>query len=425
VQDREMVEDLVAAVDLRARDRTLGGREGHDDGDQGMFHAAMALTMRRPWLSLCFLIAPAASCGYPDLPQLCYGTAALEICLASAPGGAQSLDRSMSPLDTDSSSLCGPTRSGGDRYCVIAGTDVTVETKLRATGHKPLVLIATGSITIPMTGGIDVGSHRTLTPEVGAGADPMDCKSPMAAPATQAGTGGGGAGGSFIGSGGAGGGGGGGSGATGGRPAAIAVAPMTAIRGGCQGQAGAGPSPGTGGHGGGAVFLFAAARIEVNGDVIAGGEGGGGGGSGSVDSGGGGGGAGGLIGLDAPSIHVVGQLVANGGGGGEGAGAQLAGNSVEGKPGDDSTTTPRACGGTGRTLTAGDGCAGSVGPDAQSACPTTDCLPSTNGSSGQTGGDGDTITGSGGGGGGGGGVGVIHAPASAELGAQVSPPATP
>lgn len=384
------------------------------------------MRMRSPWLSLCFIILPAASCGYPELPNLCYGTAPVTICLASDPMAPQSIEMSMSPLDTDTSPLCMRTRSGGDGYCIIAGTDVTVEAKVRATGRKPLVLIASDSITIPITGGIDVGSHRTATPEVGAGAEPMDCKPAMAAPSTQNGTGGGGAGGSFIGSGGDGGAG-GGSGAMGGRPAPIAVTPTTAIRGGCQGQAGAGTLPGTGGHGGGVVFLIAGARIEVNGDIIAGGEGGGGGDSGgSIDSGGGGGGAGGMIGFAAPSIHVVGQLVANGGGGGEGAGIPNgSGGNGDGDPGDDSTTTPRACGGTGRTLNAGDGCAGSVGPDARSDCQSTDCQPSTKGSTGQAGGSGISASGGGGGGGGGGGVGLIKAPTSADLGARVSPPATP
>jgi hypothetical protein len=374
--------------------------------------------MQSPWLSLCFIILPAASCGYPDLPNLagdgggaaCYGTTPFQICLAAVPMAPQPIDMSMSPLNTDTSPLCRPTLSGGDGYCVIAGTDVTVEAKLRAIGHQPLVLIASNSITI--TGGIDVGSHRT---EAGAGADPMDCTPPVGAPTTQNNTGGGGAGGSFIGYGGDGGDG-GGSGAMGGRPAPVAVAPMTAIRGGCQGQDGARTSPGTGGHGGGAVFLIALARIEVNGDIIAGGEGGSGGVNGN--SGGGGGGAGGMIGFEAPSIHVVGQLVANGGGGGEGAGTG------SGDPGDDSTSTRPACGGTGDTLNAGDGCAGSVGSDAQSGdCQgAIDCPLPKKGNTGQAGGSGNS---GGGGGGGGGGAGLIKAPASADLGAQVSPPATP
>ncbi len=75
---------------------------------------------------------------------------------------------------TSDLSMCEAVTSGGD-FCVLAGTDITVNTYLRATGSRPLVLIASGSITTTPHGLIDVGSHRVRfqhVPEVGAGADP-------------------------------------------------------------------------------------------------------------------------------------------------------------------------------------------------------------------------------------------------------------
>ena len=327
----------------------------------------------------------------PDAPadaQTCFGTGLLRICLASAPT-VPLIITDPTPIDTSNSPMCTAVISGGD-YCVLAGTMISVDVKLRATGARPLVLVARDSIAT--TGGIDVGSHRGAIPETGAGADPVTCQAGTA-PVTA----GGGAGGSFAGLGGGGGAGASGSGA-GGLPGS-SITTIVELRGGCRAQDGAGPSKGAGGHGGGAVFLIAGTSIEVGGNINAAGEGGGAGVNNS--SGAGGGGAGGMIGFDAPTIMGTSLVLANGGGGGEGSGLNTAGNA-----GFDPSSTAAATGGANGTAAGGDGGNGSAGPAGG---------PGAQGLAGTTGG----------GGGGGGGAGFIKAPATATLGALVSPPATP
>lgn len=330
--------------------------------------------------------------GPPDA-QICFGTGLLHICLASAPTMPLSI-AALTAINTDTSSMCAQVMSGGN-YCVLAATTITIDAKLRATGKRPLVLIASDSITTGAV--IDVGSHRGPPEDVGAGADPMTC-APGTAPTTANNTSGGGAGGSFTGLGGNGGAGGGAGGGTAGTPGA-AAATITALRGGCPGQDGQGAANGAKGHGGGAVFLIAGKKIDVQGGINAAGEGGGPGVSGAAGAGGGG--AGGMIGLDAPMITVSALLLANGGGGGEGSG-----QATLGAAGSDPSAITAAPGGSGNTGNGGDGGNGSAGAAA---------------GTGATGNPGTT----GGGGGGGGGAGLIKAPATATLGTQVSPLATP
>ncbi|HMG24184.1 MAG TPA: hypothetical protein VK607_22775, partial [Kofleriaceae bacterium] len=74
----------------------------------------------------------------PDVPpdaRACFGTAPFTICFAAAPSMPVTLD-SATPIDTTSSNLCVPTLSGATNYCVIAGTTISVDVKLRATGAK-------------------------------------------------------------------------------------------------------------------------------------------------------------------------------------------------------------------------------------------------------------------------------------------------
>jgi hypothetical protein len=333
----------------------------------------------------------------PPEAQACFGTGLLHICLEAAPTAPLTI-AALAVLNTDNSTMCAPVRSGGN-YCVLAGTTITVDAKLRATGSRPLVLIASDSI---MTGAaIDVGSHRGPPEETGAGADPAAC-APGKAPTTANNTSGGGAGGSFTGLGGNGGDGGGAGGGAAGTPGAVAGT-ISELRGGCAGQDGQGTANGGKGHGGGAVFLIAGNKIDVQGGINAAGEGGAPGVTGSA--GGGGGGAGGMIGFDAPMITVSGLLLANGGGGGEGSGT-----ATLGAPGADPTGTAAAIGGKDNTTNGGDGGNGSAGAAAGSGAP---------GSNGANG------TNPGGGGGGGGGAGLVKAPGTANLGSQVSPAATP
>jgi hypothetical protein len=334
--------------------------------------------------------------------QTCYGTGIVRVCFAAAPTTPLTIS-TPTTIDTASSAMCAATVSGADNFCVLVGTTITVNATLRANGTKPLVLIASDSITVTQL--IDVGSHRATqtTPEfVGAGADPTACMA-----GTPAGTRGGGAGGSFTGQGGNGGNGAGTGAGTGGR-AVNGTTVATELRGGCPGQDGNGASRGTGGHGGGAIYLIAGSSIDITGPGInAAGEGGNPGlPSGGISSGAGGGGAGGMIGFDAPTIACASLLLANGGGGGEGSGEITAG-----APGADPSTTAAAAGGTGGVGIGGDGGNGSAGPAAGAG-------GSANNATSNSGIDGA-------GGGGGGGAGLIKAPATASLGAMVSPAATP
>ncbi len=331
--------------------------------------------------------------------RLCFGDAPFTVCLAAAPSAPMTLTSS---INTDTSSLCVATTSGGMGFCVVAGTTITVTSEgptFRATGSKPLVLVASDSITVKSP--LDASSHHTSNPtsnpEIGAGADSSDCPVLTTKPAN----GGGGAGGSFNGPGG------GGSpaartGSLGGAPGA-GIAPITALRGGCPGQDGEGGTSdfGKGGHSGGAVLLIAGNTINVMAEINASGEGGQGGVQNTA--GGGGGGAGGMIVLDAHTVTNSSVVLANGGGGGEGSSEGAAGGD-----GIDSSTTTPAPGGS-MLPNGGDGGAGSAGI-------------ATAGSPGLAG----TIVNMlhGGGGAGGGGAGIILAPSGVTLGGMLSPPAT-
>lgn len=341
----------------------------------------------------------AATSGSPDAGT-CFGIFA-KICLASTPTMPFTVSTA-SNVDTDSP-LCASTVSGATNYCVIAGTNITIGATLRATGTKPLVLIAADSIVT--TALIDVGSYRDATSGVtgdrtrsllgaaiGAGANPSSC-----APAMLPIEGGGYAGGSFIGFGGVGGT--GSNGSTSGSPAPpVTDAPV--LRGGCS--ASVDPISQVGGYGGGAVLLIAGTRIDVQGGINASGASARGAAPGN--KGGFGGGAGGMIAFDAPTITCNSLLLASGGGGGGGSSGITSGGD-----GQDPTTLAAAAGGRGAN--GGNGGNGSTA--------STRAAPGAPGAPGNPAGIG------GGGGGGGGGAGLIKAPASANLGTMVSPPPTP
>jgi hypothetical protein len=342
----------------------------------------------------------------PDAATFCYGTGIVHVCFASAPTGTFTVDAvGVTTVDTDTSTACATTLSGATSYCVIAAADINIITGLKATGSKPLVLLAVHSITSSAASFIDVGSNRD-TSSLGAGHDPAGCPDvAVGAPAD----GGGGAGGSFMSQGGAGGRG-KGPGAGGTAGAALTAAPTT-LRGGCAGQNGQGVAD-TAGHGGGAVFFIAGTSIQMDGVVLAGGEGGKGGQSAANASttngaGGGGAGAGGMIGFDAPTVVATNGVIANGGGGGEGG----SGASADGNSGADATGTSASKGGSTGTTSGGDGGDGSVNGTKA-------------GGPGLMGADAGNPNGFGGGGGGGGGAGFIVASKGANLGKNVSPPAT-
>ena len=60
-------------------------------------------------------------------------------------------------------------------WCVLAGTTVTIDARLRARGRRPLVLLATsGMMTVTVNGIVDVSSRRDPL-ERGAGGNPAAC----------------------------------------------------------------------------------------------------------------------------------------------------------------------------------------------------------------------------------------------------------
>jgi hypothetical protein len=236
-------------------------------------------------------------------------------------------------INTDTGTECAkfPFVATDSPNCVILGSNITVAAgvTLRATGSRPLVLLASGNIQIDGT--IDVSSRRAVrdpvTPvaeSVGAAGDYGMCSAFRRLVDSREEGGGGGAGGTFGGTGG-----GGGDGnydvinarAQGGlAPMEPDAFPETTLRGGCRAQNGgnAGATAtngGKGGPGGGIVVLISKMGILVNGVIAANGGGGMGGGA---QAGGGGGGSGGLIVLQGATVRRAGKLTANGGGGGEG-----------------------------------------------------------------------------------------------------------
>ena len=258
----------------------------------------------------------------PPNADVCYGSGIVKPCFAAAPTGTRTLTN---PIDTDGATTCTAVTSGANGLCVIAAGSISVEELVHVIGAKPLVLVATGSITI--SGTLDAASHRGLaTPYttifVGAGANPGGgaCNAGTA-PTVSSAAGGGGAGGTLTALGGNGGDSRNGGASEGG---VRGVAPTIAgLRGGCPGQNGINGLPGQGGSGGGAVYLIAETMIAISGQINASGEGGHPGVTNAA--GGGGGGSGGMLGLDSPMIMNNGAVYANGGGGAEGSGTTTPG----------------------------------------------------------------------------------------------------
>lgn len=326
--------------------------------------------------------------------SVCFGTGLLVDCYptelvpagAFVPGG---------DLDTSNAQTCTKTipQTNGPELCVRAAATITIGTAVRFSGSRPLVLLATDTITVTAAGTLDVSSFRN---DVGAGGNTGTCAdggtgSPNPSNGSKAGAGGGGGGG-FGTPGGS-----GGAGKNVGGGASGGTTSLTQIRGGCRGARGGtssvGPG-GDGGNGGGAVYLIAGTSITIDGTLKANGSGGRGG---PNKAGGGGGGSGGLIAFDAPAVTIGGTLIANGGGGGEGGGGGQAGDDGS----DPDLYNARASGG-GANMNGGDGGGGSAFANA-----------------GATGGTDPN----GGGGGGGGGAGRIKFYQTDPPTGKLSPPA--
>ena len=285
--------------------------------------------------------------------------------------------------------------------CVIYATEIDVagSATVRAVGARPLVLAASGTISV--AGAVDVSSYRDTGP--GAGSDPPACMIERE-PGTDAnGASGGYPGGSFGGRGGAGG---NGAGNTVGGIPGDPIAPPDYPRGGCPGGSSTGPiGGGDCGSGGGAVWLVAGDQISIasTGRVLAAG-GGGRQGFGEGATGGCGGGSGGFLRVAAPTITISGLVMANGGGGSEGSDPNGTGMSGS----DGAAPTNPSKGGKGGNAAGGDGGDGAVGTQLE----------------GGPGLSAAAVMGAGGGGGGGGAGAIIFAAeALTTAGATISPPA--
>jgi hypothetical protein len=335
----------------------------------------------------CEKVAVDAAIDSPDAtPAGCYGASVVTVCPdAPITGQTQITINVPTTINTSTSTMCVPYHlpngTPDTSVCLIAAKSVTVGVagRINAIGTKPLVLLATSSMTI--TGIIDAASHINGTS--GPAADSPACVAGTLPINDE-----GGPGGSFGSIGGA-----GGAVAAGAVPAGATTSAMT-LRGGCPGRAGSGSNAGTFGSGGGAIALIAAS-ISITGTINASGAAGHGAG---LSAGGGGGGSGGMIALDAPAIMVTttARIFANGGGGGEGGGGSNAG-----KDGIDSTApTTIGVGGAGSAGAGGDG------GDGFGA-----------GMAAVVGGTGNDS-----GGGGGGGAGVIRVFPSQMLDGSISPP---
>ncbi len=258
-----------------------------------------------------------------DAPLVrCFGTFK-KVCVENPSTSAFTLGGAESSVITEMQANCvrQTNESTVASSCVVAGSSVTIDGTLTASGGLPLIILATdGELIIEDL--LDVSSRRG-NERRGAGANPVGgCNG-----ATGALDAAGGAGGSFGGKGGS-----GGEGASGNVPeAAAALAFPDQLRGGCPGNLSGRPTGSTAiGSGGGAVWLISTVGITINGKVNASGSGGSGA-DGDLfgERGGAGGGTGGMIILDAPTITVAqdGVLLATGGGGG--------GNNIGGFDGGD------------------------------------------------------------------------------------------
>jgi hypothetical protein len=322
----------------------------------------------------------------PDA-TLCFGSFE-HLCFTTPPTGDVALSGA---IDTATDARCVTMTGAGGELCVIGGSQIEVTGTVAVSGARPLVLIATTSLTV--SGTLDASS--VVGGAVGAGANSAAC---TAATAPVSAKGGGGAGGSFGNSGGNGGKAQGAGGVSG------ASQTATFVRGGCAGNTGSCPTigntggpGGVGGPGGGALYLIAGNQLAISGAVFASGAGGS---LGGTYCGGGGGGTGGLIALEAPTIAAGSSPIAANGGGGAGAtGASGA------SPGANGTTTTPHSAASGGTAGAPYGAAGGAGGyDAQA---------------GAAGGAGTL-----GGGGGGGGVGFVWIHGAITGTPQISPAPT-
>jgi hypothetical protein len=230
----------------------------------------------------------------------------------------------------------------------VQGLTVNDGVTVRIAGKHPLVIVASGDVTLggtllatdcaaaTPTGGMQAGGVFDV--DNGNGLGSRGGRAGGSGQSTASGGGGGGygdaggAGGNGVGVAG---------GAGGGLFGDLTTEPVTLIGGSGGGAGGGGAVGGKGGAGGGAIQIAADGAMTVRGTIQAGGCGGL---PGGAAGGGGGGGSGGVILLEAPTIAFApgAVLVVNGGGGGGGD------RGAAGQPG--TTTTAAATGGNGANL---------------------------------------------------------------------------
>lgn len=266
----------------------------------------------------------------------CFGPADnFQVCYDRGPSATVTLGAT---LDTDTDPACQATQAlnwtttqGQPAACFILGTDINIATTT-VTGSRPLVLVASGTLTITtlldgashVAGGTGPGLPATAALNTGCTAFGGTVQD-----STGAG-GGGGAGGSFMAKGGDGGTGDNVNRSAGTAPGADTAVPTT-LRVGCDGQVGGAQSAGAGGTAGanagraGGVLYLIADTLSVNTAKIN--ASGAGGAAGVKETGGSGGGSGGMIKLFFTTIvaNANSQVFANGGGGASGTTKTAAG----------------------------------------------------------------------------------------------------
>lgn len=339
---------------------------------------------------------------------VCVGQGKFQACLRTLPqpitlsadiqtDGNQCLAKADEPIGWTAS-------QGQPDACFIVGSTVQITGTLTVRGTRPLVIVATDTITL--TGTLDVSARvgKTFVP---AGFDPANCDPFGTTPMNATNGGGGGAGGSLGAVGGNGGK--GGNNATAGT-ATLPAMQVTTLHAGCPGQAGGtGDGMGTpnlasaGGFGGGALALIAGTKISFAANSVINASGAAGT-AGNHRTGGGGGGSGGMIALWAPMFQVgtSTEIFANGGGGSSGGT-----NSSDGVDGNDPPYAP-----PNPNIPGNGGVLGGAGNGGNGYALDLDPQVGTTGNSGN------------GGGGGGGGAGIVFANMAIGANATVSPPAT-
>jgi hypothetical protein len=262
----------------------------------------------------------------PDTPadENCFGSLTYDtVCFKKSdpqPTGVRNVNM-MVPLDSDDDANCDQFAMGVPGTCVVSFDSMTITGigKLRLTGMRPVILLASGTngINLNSMALLDLGSN---TADQGAGGL-ASCSGTTAATEH-----GGGFGGSFVVTGG------GGGKDEEGNGAGVPATPLgmpTTLHGGCPGGVGAtdvAAVASAAGKAGGAVVLIASVII-VDGLIAA--YGGGGHGN-QTYAGGGGAGAGGMVVLDSALIKGNGEVDVKGGGGGGGAGGNSSGNGHDG-----------------------------------------------------------------------------------------------